>query len=175
MAGVSLTFKMDFPQSEIWEELWAEFRKDEPKLQAAMQEVAAATLETLKEHIQKDVYDKWNPTTYVRRKESGGLIDFSHIDPSVGSGGMTVYYAPSGASEQWDNPLDSNGLIGRIESGSGYEWYRHPGPRPFWKNFVNDMVNEKFATAYDFAMSAQFGSDYEGGTVVERESGDGDY
>ena len=175
MAGISLTFSINFPGAEIWNELMTEFRADEPKLVNAMQTVADVTKETLREHINKDVYEKWTPSSYQRRGESGGIIDLSLVDPSVGSGEMTLYYAPSGDSEQWDNPLGGNALIGRIESGSGYEWYPHPGPRPFWKNFVNEMIDSKFASAYDEAMSAQFGSDYEGGTTVERESGDGEY
>lgn len=175
MAGVSLTFNIDFPQSEIWKELMTEFQNEEPKLQAAMQEVADATLETLKEHIKKDVYDQWNPTEYVRRYESGGLIDFSPIHPNVGSGELTIRYQPDGSSSQWRDPASGDALIGRIESGNGYEWRRHPGPRPFWQNFVNEMIDSKFAAAYDLAMMAQFGSDYEGGTVVERQAGDGDY
>jgi len=171
--GVTITISVDFPEAEIKQEFLTELKKTEPMLEVAMSSVAAVAKGALQSHIQTDVYDKWNPTTYVR---TGAIIDMgTSVRQTVTSGEMTLRYLPDGSSEQWRNPTSGDELIGRIESGSGYEWRKHPGPRPFWKAFVDEMIDGTFAATFDASMSAQIGDDYEGGTVVTRESGDGDY
>lgn len=173
--GASLLFTLDFPASEIRNEFLNELKNTvTPALESAMNDVLAESKSILASHVQKDVYDKWTPSTYQR---SGELKDIesttrgSYADAQT----MRLEYEPSGESEQWQNPLNDNDLIRRIESGSGYEWYPHPGARPFWRNFVNEMIESGFASAFDNAMFFKFGSDYEGATSVERESVDGDY
>lgn len=171
--GITLSFKVEFDENELKQEIanWGATDMN-PALEAANNAVAATAKEALRKHIQTDVYDAWTPTEYRR---TGGLVDGGAIKSTPGPALMIIEHFPSGASEQWKYPVDDDALIGRIESGSGYEWRRHPGPRPYWKNFVNEMIDGVFASQFDAAMAAQFGAEYEGGTIVERESRDGEY
>jgi hypothetical protein len=174
--NISIT-QVDFPTEEITKEMGAALREIEPQIEAAMHDVAGQARESLLKHIYEDVYDKWNPSAYERRYTgSGGLASlYASLTESVSSSRILMEYYPSGQHPQWRKPLDGDGMISRIESGTGYEWRKHPGPRPFWTNFVDEMVDRGFGNAFDFAMFAQFGADYEGQTQVEREAIDGDY
>lgn len=171
--GITLSIKVEFNESELLQE-YADWGATEvnPALRDANSAVAAIAKDSLRQHIQADVYDKWSPSVYRR---TGGIVDGSAIDATAGPALMVLEHFPSGESSQWEHPASNDALIARIENGSGYEWRKHPGPRPYWKNFVNEMIASGFANAFDAAMSARFGFDYEGGTVVERESGDGSY
>lgn len=185
MAGVQLKFNVEWNDSEMARELEAAVAQYAPAVQAALEAVSSETKEKLEEHIQSDVYAKWTPKTYIRRKENGGLLDDSSVTVPYAiaqahglalRGLMTVRYQPSGASDQWENPAHGDALISRIESGEGYEWRRHPGARPFWTNLVQEMVDGNgLATSFDSAMSSILGPDYEGGSVVEREADDGQF
>lgn len=171
-AGVTLTIKVDFQADELNDEFRTELQKIEPRIENGMAAVASAARSSLKSHIQSDVYDKWNPSTYLR---TGAIISDGAMETSVSSYRMSLEYTPDGSSEQWEHPVSDNALVARIESGSGYEWRKHPGPRPFWQKFVDEMINGGMAEAFDSAMYAELGDIYEGGTVVTRESGDGEY
>lgn len=151
----------------------------------ALDGVITETKDRLKQHVKKDVYDRWKPTEYIRRDKNGGIID---IDGSSGvngpfpqtqgkniAAGFELRYRPSGESAQWKYPANNNELIGRIESGTGYEWREHPGPRPFWTNFVNEMIEQnEFGDAVRREL-AMLGVDVEGFPEAVRGSGDGDY
>lgn len=171
--GITLSFKIDFNENELKHELniWGKEVLN-PAAQAANSAVAAAAEEALRESIQSDVYAKWSPSTYQR---TGGIIDGDAIRSSAGPTMMILEHFPSGESDQWEHPVSDDALISRIESGSGYEWGRHPGPRPYWKKFVDKMIDGVFATEFDSAMASFLGDMYTGGTVVERDSGDGEY
>ena len=171
-AGVTLTIKVDFQADELNDEFRTELQNIEPRIGSAMAAVASAAKSSLKSHIQSDVYDKWSPTTYIR---TGGIISDGATETTASSSRMSLEYTPSGSSEQWEHPVSGSALVGRIESGSGYEWSRHPGARPFWQKFVDEMINGGMATAFDSAMYAELGDIYEGGTVVSRDSADGEY
>ena len=171
--GITLTFKVDFDENELNQEI-ATWRVTDmnPALADANSAVAANAKEALRGIIESEVYAKWTPKTY---KRTGGLVDGDAIKATPGPELMTIEHFPSGESEQWNRPVSDDALIARIESGSGYEWRRHPGPRTYWKKFVDEMINGAFASTFDAEMAAHFGFDYEGGTIVERESGDGEY
>ena len=171
--GIRLSFKVEFNENELKQEIanWGSTEMN-PALAVANSAVAAIAKDALRKHIQTDVYDAWTPKEYIR---TGGIIDGSAIESTSGPALMILEHFPSGESEQWERPVSGDAMIARVENGSGYEWRRHPGPRPYWKNFVNEMVDTGFAAAFDASMSAQLGANYEGGTIVERESGDGDY
>lgn len=137
----------------------------------------------LRQHIQKDVYDQWEPTEYIRRKEAGGIIDIEHsgsVHPSEGSVSeeaivvaMKLRYKPDGSSEQWNHPAYGDDLIRRIETGQGYEWRKHPGPRPFWTNFLNEAIEgNAFADSVLRGLEIQ-GITVEGFPYAEREGTDG--
>ncbi|MBO5970699.1 MAG: hypothetical protein J6S14_19675 [Clostridia bacterium] len=180
----SLTFKIDWPDAEITQELEKAIADLAPVVQSAMEDVGADAKALLIEHIQADVYDKFDPHEYIRRY-GGGILDenamkipyaLAQSQGSMLRGLMTLRYSPDGSSSQWENPAGGDELIGRIESGSGYEWSRRPGPRPFWQKFVNELTDgQAFAHAFDNAMAMRLGADYEGSSVVVREAGDGEY
>ena len=139
--------------------------------------------ELYKRHVQTDIYDQWEPTEYIRRGASGGLIDFDHngsIYPTEGSVSedtftvaMKFSYRPDGSSEQWEHPLGTDDLIRRIETGEGYEWRKHPGARPFWTNFLNEAIEgNAFADSVLRGLEIQ-GIEVEGFPYAERESTDG--
>lgn len=171
--GITISFRVDYPEAEIKNEFGKALHETEPMITAALQSVAGAAKASLQSHIQTDVYDKFQPREYIR---TGAIINMGEaVRETVSSAEMTLRYLPDGSSDQWRNPVGGDALIERIESGSGYEWRRRPGPRPFWQAFVDEMIDSSFASTFDASMSAQFGADYEGGTVVEREAGDGEY
>ena len=172
-AGITLSFKAEFDESELMHEIatWGALEMN-PALETANNAVAAAAKDALRKHIQTDVYNAWTPKEYIR---TGGIIEGSAIESTAGPALMILEHFPSGASDQWESPASGDAMIARVESGGGYEWRRHPGPRPYWTNFVDEMINQVFASQFDAVMAAQLGADYEGGTVVERESGDGNY
>lgn len=65
---------------------------------ALKNEVANYTTNKLKEHIQKDVYDTYNPVMYERRKEDGGLMDDGNIRKVYRAGKLDVYEEASPVS-----------------------------------------------------------------------------
>lgn len=106
-------------------------------------------VDCLAEHIQSDVYGAdFFPTDYERRGENGGLLDMNGnttVSP-VGDNGIQMDYEPSGEVDPPDkygdqDYLDGDALIGRIEHlNPDYNWTRHPPARPFFENFVKELV-----------------------------------
>lgn len=172
-AGITISITAVFNENELKQEIanWGVTDLN-PALESANSAVAASAKEALKNSIESQVYAKWSPKEYIR---TGGLIRGGAINASAGPALMVLEHFPSGGSEQWEHPVSNDALIARIESGSGYEWRRHPGPRPYWKKFVDEMIDGEFAAVFDSSMAAFFGGDYVGGTTVEREAGDGEY
>ncbi len=70
---------------------------------------------------------------------------------------------------------DGDDLVRRIETGIGYTWRRRPGKRPFWQNFVDEMVNDgELENTFRLAMLEKgYVVDMEDG--VTRDPGDGQY
>lgn len=184
--GISINIKVEWPDGEIAKELSTAMQEYGAAVQFALDSVAADTKEALREHIFSDVYAQWStpPQDYVRRYYAGGLLDpaaMQTIDLTAQTRGtllrglMTIVYAPDG-NHQFENPASGDDLIGRIESGKGYEWRRHPGPRPFWEKFVNEIIDgNRMGKTFDAAMYSALGSEYAGESVVEKEADDGQY
>lgn len=105
----------------------------------------------LQDHVEADVYDKFQPTEYVRRREDGGLDDMRasatvYSDERDGGMNLTLLYQPSGATDGEGNDVDphvdGDDLITRIEKKDPeYNWRRKPSKRPFFSNFVQEMVD----------------------------------
>lgn len=120
---------------------------------------------------------------------------------TAGGRGMSFDYRPSGSNSATtadlrpgnkyynaDNPepikpeekaVHGDDLIRRIETGVGYDWqFRDDGPgeRPFWQNFVNEMIDGAYELF--FADAVQH-SGYPEFTMfpgsLERQDGDGEY
>lgn len=108
-------------------------------------EVSNKIKETMKERIQEDVYDKYEPTQYVRRREDGGLLD----DDNIKSKTISI---KDNISLEITNETLSDSHLKRldkvIEYGVGYEWedseiYKmQPYPRPFINNTKEQIDNE---------------------------------
>lgn len=105
----------------------------------------------LQDHVEYDVYSKFQPIEYVRRGESGGLADMKvsatvYSDERDGGMNLTLLYQPSGATDgeghDIDPHVDGDDLINRIEKKDPeYNWRRKPPKRPFFSNFVQEMTD----------------------------------
>lgn len=129
--------------------------EDLAALEQRFRAALAASLPTLKEematclfeHVQGDVYEKFDPKEYIRRGEYGGLADIDgNTQFTVSEDSVSMDYQPSGESEQVENPLDGDALIGRIEHlDPPYDWTRRPPARPFFENFLTEMIEDNRA------------------------------
>lgn len=105
----------------------------------------------LQDHVEADVYDKFQPIEYVRRREDGGLADMRasatvYSDERDGGMNLTLLYQPSGAADGEGEPVDphvdGDDLVDRIEKRDPeYNWTRKPSKRPFFSNFVQEMID----------------------------------
>lgn len=117
---------------------------------ASRQQLADDMRLCLQDHVEADVYDKFQPTEYVRRREDGGLDDMRasatvYSDERDGGMNLTLLYQPSGAADGEGEPVDphvdGDDLINRIEKRDPeYNWRRKPPKRPFFRNFVEEML-----------------------------------
>ena len=104
----------------------------------------------LQAHVEADVYEAFQPTEYVRRREDGGLADMQasatvYSDERDGGMNLTLLYQPSGATggegNEIDPHVDGDDLINRIEKKDpAYNWRRKPPKSPFFSNFVEEML-----------------------------------
>ena len=119
------------------------FRASRPALAEEMRQC-------LREHVVEDVYDKLVPEEYVRRRGTKGLADMNasatvYSDERDGGMNLTLLYHPSGATDGNGEPIDphvdGDDLINRIEKNDpAYNWGRRPKNRPFFRNFVEEML-----------------------------------
>lgn len=117
---------------------------------ASRQTLANDMRACLQDHVYADVYDEFQPREYVRRRDSGGLSDMganTTVFPDEGDGGMnlTLRYQPDGSRDGEGNEVpeavSGNDLISRIEKRDpDYNWERKPKKRPFFRNFVEEMI-----------------------------------
>lgn len=106
-----------------------------------------------------------------RGEHSGTTADLSPDSP---------YYDADNPSPLKPNPVHENELIRRIETGKGYDW-KVPSAvykgRPFWQNFVNEMIEGGQLGALFLQAMKELGvGDIElAYDEVEREPNDGEY
>lgn len=120
------------------------FRASRPALAEEMRQC-------LREHVVEDVYDKLVPEEYVRRRGTKGLADMNasatvYSDERDGGMNLTLLYHPSGATDGNGEPInphvDGDDLVNRIEKNDpAYNWGRRPKNRPFFRNFVEEMLD----------------------------------
>lgn len=149
----------------------------------ALQEDATACL---REHVEADVYSKFEPFAYVRRGGNGGLADVKQNSttpsPTVTPSGVEIQfvYTPDGRTDGDGNAIephiDGDALINRIEkSDPDYNWNRMRGPenRPFFRNFVEEMIEgqraESTLVAAMNAADPSLGVVADGGIIREDE------
>lgn len=114
------------------------------------EDVGEKVKEIMLEHIETDVYNSYEPKTYSRRGDDGGLSDPDNIvvqreyDGAVSIENVTVgrefYFQDREAirSDNADSPLAPI-----IETGKGYDYWNKSFPRPFVKNTVEEIVQDK--------------------------------
>lgn len=150
---------------------------------ASMNAVGANMQEALARHIETDVYDQYSPKTYERRYENGGLVAQARTARVYNHGaGVTLEYKPDGmhpTEARW-HKVDGDELIGRIEKHEPeYNWQpkkKKIPNRPFWQNFVDELVDEKELERYFVdAMRENGATDIIGDGDVIREANDGNY
>jgi hypothetical protein len=149
--------------------------------------------ESLSQHVINDVYHAYQPSEYERRGDAGGLREqalnaTSHADGSADGTSYRIYinFSPNGnhpRESEWAEhgvrPVHGDDLIGRIENWNPKYSYpphhRRLPNRPFWKNFVSEMVDDGMAEHFFASAMREQGEDVvEDGSIV-REPGDGDY
>lgn len=187
--GISLSMTAEWkegPEAEyaaVMEEIKSAFR-------LGLAVVRGTAKDKLIERIWEDVYNAFGEPKDYHRRYGKGLLDmenslyFNHDEAANDSAFYvedTMLYHPHGDSPQWDDPAYGDKMIDRIENDKGYEWEIDVGPRPYWTNFVDRMLN--YSTG--FADAGQRVADvlsaegmevvYAGLTEVRDERGDGDY
>ena len=120
------------------------FRASRPALAEEMRQC-------LREHVVEDVYDKLVPEEYVRRRGTKGLADMNasatvYSDERDGGMNLTLLYHPcvatDGNGESIYPHVDGDDLVNRIEKNDpAYNWGRRPKNRPFFRNFVEEMLD----------------------------------
>ena len=156
------------------------------KVTASMDGVGERMKDALAAHIETDVYGAYSPRQYKRRSEDGSrgkpLSDMTANAKVYNKGaGLSLHYKPTGDHEirKWSG-VDGDDLIGRIEKKDPmYHFYPTEGEipdRPFWQNFVSEMIEGGALDDYFAAEMLLQGIvvEREDGGVL-REPGDGEY
>lgn len=168
---------------------------------AAVNEAVVSDLrEVLRRHIRDDVYGMYEPSPdaeikYLRRSEHTGMgtsllesADEKHAKSlfELKSGGVWVSgisYEPTGEHEnmEWSDPdIEPDRLISRIENKVppyNFEHKRKIPKRPFWQNFVEEMIEGgQFARTVEEILKEK-GIAEPGDTImgVTRDESDGNY
>lgn len=174
-------------ENSIDEELTAFLKQTiNPAVTKALDSVGVDMAGALKRHIQTDVYDAYTPKVYERRSEHPGAgtplddMNANALTYNHGSS-LTFAYKPTGehSNPTWHS-VDGDDLIGRIEKHDPeYRWLPKNGTlpnRPFWQNFVNEMIDQKEMEYYFVAAMIMQGiTDITADGDLTRESGDGQY
>ena len=110
------------------------------QVQATMQkEVAEVVKDVIQDHVQKDVYDKYDPIEYIRFGHDGGLIDRRNIESRPIEDGIEVENITTHRNLR--NTGDKY-IPEVIETGVGYDilgGYDYEKPRPFIANSREDL------------------------------------
>lgn len=145
------------PEFSKWSDL-EKYLKKQIK-DALANEVKSEVVETERRHVQKDVYEVYNPKMYKRRKENGGLMDEKNI-VGVMLSDDTLEVENKTPANPYGIPqervtTEGKNLPGLIEFGddNGYGRYDFPPsdgeddsymfPRPFISNTVEELKNSK--------------------------------
>ena len=115
-------------------------------------EVLDAVRTVMLRHVEADVYDKYSPREYVRRREDGGLSDPDNIVSDLASDG--VVWIGNSAEFSQNPPSDNYGweLSGLVEFGDGWDGYYYEyqisgrpymQPRPFISNTRQELKSTK--------------------------------
>jgi len=118
----------------------------ERELSSQLKTIGTILVDDVREHIDSDVYAKYDPVLYERTGNLKKSIKKSVVDKDVGGVSIDIYsdddIAKSHDMYNPNNPLES--YAGIVESGIGYDygtWNGHYWPyqtlqRPFMKNAI---------------------------------------
>lgn len=213
MAEIILRVQVSHGEKTLEDDLKAFQLELRQKMIKGLPHVREEMLEHLRARILADVYKKYTPSVYPRRKDNPefgpSLIDFDaggrgiygqvrnigninddatwaevgfNYQPSGDHSGTTAdlpvdsdYYDADNSKPLKPNPVHGDALIRRIETGRGYDWKRSPKARPFWQNFVDEMIEDNMLEhLFAEAMRLQGLDVLEDGSLV-RETTDGEY
>lgn len=104
-------------------------------IQMAMEGVVADTAKAfLSDAVETEVYEKYEPTMYVRRGMNGGLADPENMEARYDADTMTLEVEDVRRDEE------SGRLVAPVvESGRGYDYFS-PGSRPFHRAAEKNMA-----------------------------------
>ena len=109
-------------------------------------DVGEKVKEIMLEHIEEDVYNAYEPETYVRRGDNGGISDPENIIIKAEfDGAISIENITVGREFYFDNrePVRSKNadsyITPIIERGRGYDYWSKSFPRPFIKNTAEEL------------------------------------
>lgn len=115
--------------------------------------VGSAAVLKIADAVETEVYGKYDPVMYERRKGNGGLSDISPenivVEYDAGTKTLTV------------TDMNRDEATGRlvapvVESGVGYQYNVDIGPRPFHKVAEERMISDgDFEEALEFGLKSQ--------------------
>lgn len=119
---------------------------------AGLNAVSSDMMAALKNHIELDVYAAYDPKDYLRRSDNPQygtpLNSNDNIGAVVVDNTLIFGYAPTGEHALYDEEINDDELIRVISLAEGYQWdvgKRKIPPRPFWHNFLSEMIYGKQA------------------------------
>lgn len=110
-------------------------------------EVQETVITAMHENIETEVYGKYNPTRYSRKRSNGGLLDRKNISTNLYYGLHELMIKNVRKSNLSDRKSIVN-VTEIIESGNGYNWknsniyHMQPFPRPFHEKTENDIIKD---------------------------------
>jgi len=89
-------------------------------------EVSETSRQTMKEHLESDVYSQYSPTQYVRKYSDGGLLDDSNIETKmIDNNTLRI--------ENIRKDEDTGRMVDKIiEFGKGY-----------WNNYLDELIGAR--------------------------------
>ena len=123
-------------------------------------DVADTVKDVMADHIIQDVYDKYEPKTYQRRYNNGGLLDRDNIIATIGDNGKlfvqnittgsdTVFISNVEGTFYFNSYNTDKFIAPIIETGVGYDinnWEYCNKPRPFMQNTHDDLERNHYHT-----------------------------
>lgn len=173
-----LTARVDWKDDNFEGKMNTAFENINDNLSDVLDIVGGNLIDDLQKHIQDDVYAKYDPIRYPRRKDHpqfGTALDsIKNFTTKVKGNTLEFDYSPDGAhtgkkkdmlgfqvNPLYDgdrplkpNPVHGDVLINRIEKGKGYDWKSDMPARPFWSKFVEQEFNGELLTHFDRAIRA---------------------
>lgn len=173
-----LTATVDWKDDTFESKMNTAFSAIKSNIPVVLEMVGSDLMQDLQTRIQEDVYAKYDPIRYPRRKDypqfgtaldseknfttkvKGDTLEFDYSPDGTHTGkkrdmlGYQENLFYDGDKPLKPNPVHGDVLINRIEKGKGYDWKNDMPARPFWSNFVEREFNGELLTHFDRAVRA---------------------